>query len=63
MKRGFDFTLRQTLNNGITSFCGVNNSSVKFLFDTIADDVEEKNKHYEDLVSSTEKTASAFLMQ
>ncbi|WP_436921619.1 NAD(P)H oxidoreductase [Klebsiella pneumoniae] len=63
MKRGFDFTLRQTLNNGIASFCGVNNSSVKFLFDTIGDDVEEKNKHYEALVSNAEKTASAFLMQ
>lgn len=61
MKRGFDFTLRQTLNNGIASFCGVNDSSVKYLFNTIGDGIEDKKQHYEKLIISAREAASDFL--
>lgn len=61
MKRGFDFTLRQTLNNGIASFCGVSNSSVHFLYNTLADDVEDKSCHFENLKASANQAASDFL--
>lgn len=63
MKRGFDFTLRQTLNNGIASFCGVNNSSVKLLFDTIGSDIHDKSAHYTKLVEIAQEAASNFLKE
>ncbi|HFZ8993476.1 TPA: NAD(P)H oxidoreductase [Citrobacter freundii] len=61
MKRGFDFTLRQTLNNGIASFCGVNDSSVTFLFNSLGTDVYDKNSHYQKLIARAHDTAVHFL--
>lgn len=60
-KRYFDYVMSQTLNNGVSSFCGVKNSHVKFLYNTIGEDVADQECHYADLISQAVDTASQFL--
>jgi putative NADPH-quinone reductase len=55
--------MEDLLNNGISKYCGVNKSSVMFLYNTIAfeEGIEDSEKHYAALISQAKNIISEFV--
>lgn len=57
INRGFNAMIEHSLNKGIAGLCGADNSKVTILYNSLAEDITDRQAHYDDFFDKAREVA------